>query len=165
MAKVTMPLLSGSASGQFGHAMVFQKNGTARKYVKPSNPQSNAQMAQRDKLADIQATLKVLGHVLRGQLKSGFGARWNSMIIGEITANAGAYLTSETAIYNAFQAGEKTAWDGANTASSTHMAKGLALFVTASAVYEIAQRLSATVTLALPAHANAATVGGQWIAN
>ena len=35
MAKVINPLLSGSASGQLGHMMTFDKRGFVRQYVVP----------------------------------------------------------------------------------------------------------------------------------
>lgn len=163
MAKVINPLMSMSASGQFAKSMVFQKNNTVREYVIPANPQSVAQMLVRHNLADIQATLKTLGAVLRGELKAGFGPRWNSMIIKEITNNAAAYLADVTVTYNAFQAGEKTAWDTANTAPVTTMAKGLAMYATAKAVSEIAARLGVSLDLTPPTNANAATVAAEWI--
>ena len=47
MAKVTNPLLSGDASGDFGKKIVFRKGGTVTRYHKPRNPRSPAQVAHR----------------------------------------------------------------------------------------------------------------------
>lgn len=165
MAKVILPLLSQTASGQFAHSMVFDKRNFVRKYVVPANPQTVGQMAVRNQLGDIQRSLKTLGLVLRVQLKAGFGSRWNSLIVGELTATGGAVLAGYTAEFNAFVAGDKTAWATADTSVPVTLADGLALYACASAAYDIALRLGATLTLALPATANSATVGAEWVAN
>lgn len=165
MAKVTAPLMSMSASGQFGKTMVFQKNGNVRKYVKPANPQTDDQMAVRNRLKEIQKELKLLGTVLRTQLKTGFGARWNSMIIGELMADDNAALTAYLAEFTAFQSGEKTAWAGADTVNPTVIADGGLLYSCASAVYDMALRLGVTVTLTLPAAGTATTTAGEWTDN
>lgn len=163
MAKVINPLLSGSASGQIGHMMVFDKRGRVRQYVVPANPQTVDQMSQRNTLGDIQRTLKLLGTKLRGELKTAFGPTWNSQIVGELTANSGAALTAYTGEYTAFQAGEKTAWGNVDQASPIKLTKGAVIYSCASAVYDMAARMGVTVTLTLPAAANAATVGAEWV--
>lgn len=165
MAKLINPLLSVDASGQFGKAMVFQKGQRVRAYVIPSNPKTVNQMVVRNKLGDIQRELKLLGSVLRVELKGGFGARWNSMILKELTANAGAALTSYTAEYAAFSSGEKSAWAGADGATPVTEAKGTLLYACASAVYDMSIRLGVVLSLTQPAAANAVTVGGEWTDN
>jgi len=165
MAKVINPLLSMSASGQFAHSMTFDKRGYVREYVIPANPQTANQMAVRNTMKDIQAELKLLGLVLRGQLKSGFGYRWNSVIIGELMANDNAALDAYVTEWNAFTAGDKTAWAAADTVVPVSVADGALLYACASACYDIALRLGATLTLTLPAAANSATVGAEWLDN
>ena len=164
MAKVINPLLSGSASGQLGHMMTFDKRGFVRQYVVPSNPQSVNQMAVRNTLGDLQRSLKLLGAVLRAELKSQFGYRWNSVIIGELMANGNAALTTYTGEFTAFQAGEKTAWEGKDNSAPIALADGVPLYACASAVYDIAARLGATVSLTLPAAANSTTIESEWTA-
>lgn len=164
MAKVINPLLSGSASGQLGHMMTFDRRGYVRQYVVPANPQTVGQMAVRNNLKDIQAELKLLGVVLRGELKTGFGPRWNSVIIGELMANDNAALEAYVAEFGAFQSGEKTSWAGVDGASGVVIADGALLYACASAVYDIALRLGATISLTLPTNSNHATVGAEWTA-
>lgn len=164
MAKVTNPLLSMVASGQIGKSIVFDKRGRARIYVIPANPQSVDQMAVRNTLGDVQRELKQLGLVLRAQLRAGFGAQWNSMVIGELMANDNAALTAYLAEYNAFIAGDKTAWTTQDTAALVTIIDGGALYSVTSATYDIAQRLGVTITLPLPATANSAAVKAAWIA-
>lgn len=164
MAKVINPLLSGSASGQLGHMMTFDKRGFVRQYVVPSNPKSVAQMAVRNTLGDLQRSLKLIGPVLRAELKAQFGYRWNSVIIGELMANSNAALIAYTAEFSAFQAGEKTAWEGVDTSAPIALDDGVPLYAAASAVYDIAARLGATVTLPLSANANHAAVVAAWTA-
>src|SRR5258707_19172 len=116
MAKVINPLLSGSASGQLGGMMTFDKRGFVRQYVIPANPQTTNQMLVRNTLGDLQRELKDLGPVLRAQLKSGFGYRWNSVIIGELMANGNAALDAYVAEWTAFGSTDKTAWATADHA-------------------------------------------------
>lgn len=163
MAKVIMPLMSGNASGKMG-GMVFQKNNVVRNLVIPANPQTTDQMAQRNLLKDIQAELKVLGTKLRGELKSGFGARWNSMIIGELLATDHAVLDTLAAEYTAFIAGDKTAWTGVDGVTPVVRQKGELLYIVASATKDIAIRLGVVLTLTTPSNANSATVGPEWTA-
>lgn len=164
MAKVTNPLLSGTASGKLGDLMVFDKRGHVRQYVSPANPKTVNQMAVRNKMGDVQRSLKLLGAVLRAELRSQFGYHWNSLIVGELTANNAAALTSYTAEHTAFDAGQKTAWETADGSTPVALTKGAVLYACASAIYDMAARLGYTVTLTQPAAANAATVGAEWIA-
>lgn len=165
MAKVINPLLSGAASGQLGKMMTFDKRGYVRQYVVPANPNTNDQKLVRETLGDVQRSLKLLGKVLRDELKSGFGYRWNSMIVGELMANDRAAITGYTSEYSAFQAGEKTAWETADTSAPVRIADGVCLYAVASAIYDMSIRLGVVLTLTQPAAANAATVGAEWTAN
>jgi hypothetical protein len=164
MAKVLMPLMSGSASGRFG-AIVFDKRSIVRVFVQPANPKTVAQMAVRNTMGDLQRSLKPLGVVLRGQLKTGFGARWNTAIIGELMANDNAALTAYTAEFTAFTAPQKAEWAAVDVVGPLKLTAGAALYAAASAAYDIAIRLGAVITLTLPAAANAATVGAEWVDN
>ena len=165
MAKVTNPLLSGQASGQFGHMMIFDKRGRVRKYVIPANPKSTAQMDVRNTLGDIQRELKLLGAKLRGELKSSFGSQWNSMIVGELTKNSNAALSAYAGEYTAFSSQNKTDWGTADTVAPVLLTKGEVLYQVASAVYDISVRLGVTIDLAQPSASNSATVGSAWTAN
>lgn len=162
MAKVINPLLSGVASGQLGHMMTFDKRGFVRQYVTPANPNTVAQQGVRNTMKDLQAELKLLGATLRGELKSGFGYRWNSIIIGELMANDNAALDAYVAEWTAFGSTDKTNWATNDHAVPVSVTDGALLYACASAVYDIALRLSVTVSLTLPAAANSATVSGEW---
>lgn len=164
MAKVTAPLMSMSASGQFGKTMVFDKRGRVREYVVPANPQTDAQMLIRNKLGDIQRSLKLLGATLRGQLKAGFGPTWNSLIVGELTKNSGAALTTYLAEFNAFTTQQKTDWATADTSVPVELTDGFVLYACASAAADMAVRLDVTLTLTTPAAGNSSTVGAEWVA-
>lgn len=164
MAKVINPLLSGSASGQLGHMMTFDKRGFVRQYVVPSNPQTTDQMLVRNAMGDLQRFLKTVGTKLRDELKAGFGYRWNSVIIGELMANDNAAYLAYKAEFTAFQAGEKTAWEGVDVQLPVTLTEGAVAYACTSACYDIAARLGATITLTQPAAANSATVAGEWVA-
>jgi hypothetical protein len=164
MAKVTGGLFSVSASGQFAQTVVFDKRGRARQYVVPANPQTAGQMTVRNRLGDFQRCLKLIGTKIRGELKSGFGATWNARIVGELTANDASAWTAYLAEFNAFQAGEKTAWAGSDTSAPSTLTDGAVLYACASAVYDMAARMGVTVTLTQPSNSNNATVAGEWTA-
>lgn len=165
MAKVINPLLSGSASGQIGKMMTFDKRGFVRQYVQPSNPRTEGQMAVRNSLKDIQAELKLLGVTLRDELKSQFGYRWNALIIGELMANDQAAYDMYAAEYDAFESGQKTAWASADTASPVVKTDGELLYCVSSAVYDMSLRLGATLTLSQPAAGNSSTIASEWTDN
>jgi len=164
MAKVTGPLMSMGASGRFG-AIVFDTRGFVRTFVAPANPQTVNQMTQRNTMGDIQRELKLLGIVLRGELKSGLGYRWNSLIIKELLGGGKAVLIAKQAEYAAFVAGDKTAWANADAAVPVELTDGEILYCVASALYDLCLRLAVTVSLTDPATGNSATVGGEWTAN
>ena len=165
MAKVINPLLSGSASGQLGKMMTFDKRGFVRQYVVPSNPNSLNQQNVRNTLGDIQRELKQIGVVLRTQLKAQFGYRWGSLVIGELMATNNAVLDAYVVEYGVFIAGDKTAWATQDTAGAVKIADGAALYAVASAVYDMALRMGATITLPNPITSNAAAVKTAWTAN
>jgi len=164
MAKVINPLLSGSASGQFGGQMTFDRRGYVRKYVIPANPQTVGQMAVRGKLGDIQRELKVLGTTMRADLKSGLGYRWNSLIVSELMANNSAKWADLLTAYNAFQAGEKTAWASADPATGLVNTSGFVFYAVAKALYDVALRVSGDGLITNPSASNSATVAGEWVA-
>ncbi len=164
MAKVNGPLFSVTASGQFGHALTYDKRGWVRNYVVPANPKTVAQMTVRNILGDIQRELKTLGTKLRGELKLGLEYRWNSVIIEELMKDDHAKWDALATEYNAFIAGDKTAWATADIATGLVNADGQCLYAVAQATFDVAARLGATITLTDPASANSATVGAEWIA-
>lgn len=68
MAKITGPLLSMSARGQLGKAMVVSKwrgIAYARSYVKPANPRTTAQQANRTRFAFLREMYKIAPAVVR----------------------------------------------------------------------------------------------------
>ncbi len=68
MAKVTAPLLSMGATGQIGNSMVLAKwrgISYARQYVKPANPQTVAQQANRTRFALLREMHKLAPGPLR----------------------------------------------------------------------------------------------------
>lgn len=165
MAKVTNPLLSGTASGKLGDLMVFDKRGHVRQYVSPTNPKTVNQMLVRNSMGDIQRSLKLLGTTLRAELRSQFGYHWNSMIVGELTANNRAALLSYVGEHTAFTTQQKTDWATADGSTPVELDKGAVLYACASAVFDMASRMGFTVTLSQPSASNSATVGGEWTDN
>ena len=163
MTKVINPLLSGSASGQFGHMMTFDKRGYVRKYVVPSNPQSVEQMVVRNRLGDIQRELKVLGTELRPLVKISLGARWNSLIISDLLADEGAKWIALAAEYAAFQAGEKTTYEGADPAIGLVNGAGLFYYLVATSFYDVNLRIGVDGLIAMPEHDNAVASVAEWV--
>jgi hypothetical protein len=165
MAKVIGPLMSTSASGQFAHAMTFDKRGFVREYVVPFNPKSTSQMTTRNALGDIQRELKTLGLKPRGELKAGLGYRWNSLVIAELMANDQAAFLAYIAEWDAFTTG-KAAWTSADPATGlVNSNVGGVFYAVAKAAYDVAARLGATTSLVDPVEANSATVLSAWTAD
>lgn len=113
MAKVTMPLMSGTASGKIGDAIVFfgwKGINVVRGFVIPANPMSNDQGDQRlilggvgracgavKKKSDYEGQLNTLGLIPAGQTKQSYLVK---KIIDLYMANATAF----EAIYTEFNA-------------------------------------------------------------
>lgn len=116
MCKVTGPMHSDGASGQFGKAMVFAGwKGTSyvRKYVVPANPMSSDQGDQRiimggvgrvagkvTVLGDVNGQLATLGVVPAGQSKQSYLVKY---ILSHILVNPAA-LTSIQSDFEAHSA-------------------------------------------------------------
>ncbi len=82
MAKVTGPLMSIEASGQFAKSITFDKRGFARGYTIPSNPRTNLQQATRLAMKAAQTIAKHLGPAAREKLRQAYGYRWNAELLG-----------------------------------------------------------------------------------
>ena len=155
--------MSVSASGQFAKTITFDKRGYAREYVIPANPQSDAQVAVRNILADIQAELKQLGEVLRPLVKSNLGYRWNSLIIQELMANDHATWDAHLAVFGAFSAPNKADWLAEDPGIGLHVTTGAAFYIAAKAFYDVNFRVGADGLITEPIETNSATVGPEWI--
>jgi len=83
MAKVTGPLMSIEASGQFAESIVFDKRGFARGYTIPSNPRTNLQQKTRLAMKAAQAAAKHLNATARATLQGISGYRWNASLLSE----------------------------------------------------------------------------------
>ena len=83
MAKVTGPLMSIEASGQFAESIVFDKRGFAREYTIPSNPRTDLQQATRLAMKAAQYAAKHLNTTTRTALTSELGYRWNAGLLAE----------------------------------------------------------------------------------
>lgn len=83
MAKVTGPLMSIEASGQFAESIVFDKRGFARGYTIPSNPRTDLQQATRLAMKAAQTAAKHLNATKRTRLQELLGYRWNAALLSE----------------------------------------------------------------------------------
>lgn len=115
MATVTGPLMSVSATGAFASSMTFDKRGYVRAYVIPANPQSTEQGNVRQKLAAVQAVLKMLIVTAITAIKAAAPTsyRWNSHAVKLAIGTAGAAYDAALATFTALQAGEQTSWNSA----------------------------------------------------
>lgn len=87
MAKLTGPLLSFGASGQIGKAMVvgsWRGIDYARQYVKPANPQTTAQQANRTRFALLREMWKLSPSEVR--------APWTAFATGRKFLNFNAFV-------------------------------------------------------------------------
>lgn len=131
MAKVTGPLMSMSASGKFGDAMVFATRlgqNVVRQLVTPANPMTNTQMTQRNQVRVTGAAQSYANNETAmgdGRLSTDkviltanapAGQTWNSYLVKLMIGVGNVNYTAAQAIWAALTAGEKTAWDNAAAA-------------------------------------------------
>lgn len=118
MAKVTGPLMSIEASGQFAESIVFDKRGFARGYTIPSNPRTALQQATRLAMKAAQSAAKHLNTTARTALTSKLGYRWNAGLLAEaLGANLANFEAAKTQ-YSTLSVDEKAALDDAAEALS-----------------------------------------------
>lgn len=115
MAKATGPLMSVSATGKFASSMTFDKRGYVRAYVIPANPQSTGQGDVRQKLAAVQAVLKLLiaGAITAIKAVAPTAYRWNSYAVQQAIGTSGANWTTAAAVWTGLTSQEKGYWDTA----------------------------------------------------
>ena len=95
MAKVTGPLLSFGAQGAIGGAAVFAKwRGIdyARQYVKPANPQTTAQQANRTRFAFLREMWKLAPSILI--------APWNAFAQGKPFTGMNKFVGENNRVLN-----------------------------------------------------------------
>jgi hypothetical protein len=100
MVVVTMPLMSGTASGSLGGAITFDKRGFVRQLVQPANPKSDEQGNVRQMLLAVQKGLTKLGETVITAVKTvaPVSYRWNSYLVKQcIGANSSEFDASITA--------------------------------------------------------------------
>ena len=126
MARVTLPLLGVSATGKLGQAIVYMpiphaRDGltSVRKWLKPKNPQSEAQgdVRLKTKAAGYGVSFIQVGSVFETQLKAATpaGQIWNAHFMGQCFGSAMANIDAAL-----------TAWDtAANSAKWTAVATSL----------------------------------------
>lgn len=125
MAKVKMPLMSGSASGSFAGTMVFSRSkgrDIVRQLVTPANPNTPAQRLVRNKLAVAAAIMAVVNRMLAirtGSLVTDeiglrtyaeAGQTWNASVTKNVV---GAFGANYTAAGVAYAAQDAAAWQAA----------------------------------------------------
>lgn len=164
MAKTTMPLLSGTASGKFGNDIVFDKRGWARVRVIPANPQSVDQMTVRNRLGDIQKELKQMGPTLRAAVKLALGYRWNTLIVSELTAYSGDRWADLLTAYTAYSSPNKANWASADPGVGLVNTAGFVFYAVAVALYDVTFRVSGDGAITEPTETNSATIATEWAA-
>jgi hypothetical protein len=157
MARVTLPLLGVEATGKLGQAIVYMpipyaRDGltSVRKWLKPKNPQSEAQGDVRLKVKAAGYGLSFIqaGSVLETQLKAATpaGDIWNAYYLGQIfganMANIDAALTAwDTAANSAKWTAVATSLGildaDISYASIDPITKGEILFLHAAAAYDL----------------------------
>jgi hypothetical protein len=163
MAKVNGPLFSLTASGKIGTAVVYDPRGYVRKFVIPANPQSVDQMLVRNRFGDIQRELKELGQVLRPLVEVSLGYRWNALCVGEVMRDEQAKWVAYLAEWGAFEAGNKTAWEGADPGIGLVNATGSTFYIAAKCFYDVNLRVGGDGLIDEPIETNAAAIGAAWI--
>jgi hypothetical protein len=119
MAKTTGALFSMEASGAFGETIVYDKRGYARIYKIPSNPKTEAQGNQRQRMINIQRAISRIGSSSQTQVATNFLAaykasvpdpyRWRAYLQGVGTQEE--VYTASRAAWDALGMLAKDAWN------------------------------------------------------
>ena len=121
MAKVTLPLMSASASGRFADNIVFDKRGHVRIFTAPVQPNTPAQVAARDLLAVVaKNTGKISKAEALAALRSTLTYKWFSALLGKAVSLVDDAQTN----YALFSVQDKSDWDEA--ATGTGLVAGVA---------------------------------------
>jgi hypothetical protein len=111
--KVTMPLMSGTASGSLGGAITFDKRGFVRQLVIPANPQSDEQGNARQMVLAVQKALTKLGGTVitavRGIAPTSY--RWNSFLLGQAIGPSSTEFDASVAAFAALTGPQRADWD------------------------------------------------------
>jgi hypothetical protein len=127
MPTVYLPLGSASASGTFGSLIVFQ-GVTCRALVVPDDPRTTAQLDVRHTFHDFTKMLRTLGTWGRAGCACVFGPQWFQGLYGLARANSAARWLAADAVFEAFDAGQKAAWDAHAPFQVTYSSPGRVWF-------------------------------------
>jgi hypothetical protein len=118
MPKVTMPLMSGSATGTLGKKLTYSSNDQVRAWCKPANPMTEGQGDARQKFAAVQAAMKLAGAaaILAIKAVAPIPAQWNSYMVGKCIGRNSALFDAYLASFTALTSEQKAAWDATFTA-------------------------------------------------
>lgn len=119
MAKVTLPLGSATAHGKVGDVLVFQGE-TARNYVIPYDPKSEAQLDVRRLFHDVTGVVKRLGLLGRGLLAGYIGPRWYTETYKRVAENGAARLLAALDVWETFDGGQQDAWRSVSPFTATY---------------------------------------------
>jgi len=105
--------MSGSATGTLGKALVFSSNDQVRSWCKPANPKSGGQGDARQKLAAVQAVLKIAGAVAKAAMQgvAPIAARWNSYMLQQAIGPNAQNIDAALVTFTALTSEQKGAWD------------------------------------------------------
>jgi hypothetical protein len=157
-----MPLLSGTASGQWLREVVYQKNGIYRAYVVPANPQTEAQQSWRNRFGDVLRELVVSGGEFRNMLYDVLGYRWHAWIIRLCLRDAAGYWIERAGVYQSFGQAEKDAWASYDGLGDLVNPAGEVFFVVASAVWRLCRDAGSSPGYSEPSAGNSAEVAAVW---
>lgn len=153
MAKVTGPLMSIEASGQFAKSITFDKRGFARGYTIPSNPRTNLQQATRLAMKAAQTAAKRLNTETREKLRQAYGYRWNAKLL---SAALGANLENYNAAMTEFALITGADLDALDDAAAnaifpdTSVPESEEVVTGAQAIYVILKAYNNLITPAIP---------------
>ena len=111
MAKANAPLFSLKASGKLGDALVYfnwKGINCVRSYVIPANPQSTAQLAQRNHMINAVLNWHLTSH---SALDRQAWSNWATAIVATLTGFKCWYGLSPTSMINSVECtGDDTGW-------------------------------------------------------
>lgn len=112
MPKVYLPLGSQLAYGALGEIAVFQGE-SARAYVVPRDPRTDAQLNTRHYFHDINRMIKAGGTWARAAFRTNWGSRWLAILYGICKRDDFGFWSAADALFQSFTDPQQAAWDAA----------------------------------------------------
>lgn len=169
MVKVTLPLLSVSASGRIGTMAVYRSDGVVTPHVVPRDPATAAQHLERWIMGDIAKELHQVSFSKRKDIRYALGLprvkydrNWIAGITQFLMLNDNGQFDAGYNAWIAMDATYKSQWAMYDPGRNLQLSSGGVFFAVALGTYNLCWRDSGRGVIPLPMPENALEVSEAW---